>query len=62
MKIERWNMYLQEFNIVIEYRSGKTNQADYMSGNHERQNMTVKETRRGKVVKQITANSLPTAI
>ena len=31
VRIERWSMYLQEFNFAVEYRPGKNNPADYMS-------------------------------
>ena len=31
VRIERWSMYLQEFDFTVEYRPGKDNPADYMS-------------------------------
>ena len=31
VRIERWSMYLQEFNFTVEYRPGKDNPVDYMS-------------------------------
>ena len=31
VRIERWSMYLQEFDFTVEYRPGKGNPADYMS-------------------------------
>ena len=31
VRIERWSMYLREFNFAVEYRPGKDNPADYMS-------------------------------
>lgn len=66
MRIERWSMYLQEFDFLVEYRSGKTNPADYMSrhpckeknDHHQRH----QANRTERVVKQITANSVPTAM
>ena len=31
VRIERWSMYLREFDFTVEYRPGKDNPADYMS-------------------------------
>ena len=35
MRIERWNMYLQEFDFVVEYKPGKNNPQITCQGIHE---------------------------
>ena len=65
MRIERWNMYLQEFDFLVEYRSGKTNPADYMSrhpcAEKNEHHQCHQANQMERVVKQITANSVPKA-
>ena len=66
VKIERWSMYLQEFDFTVEYRPGKDNPADYMSRHPVRtlENTTdYKEQKQTeKVVNSIVRRNVPESL
>ena len=66
VRIERWSMYLQEFNFTVEYRLGKDNPADCVSRHPVRvpeETTDYKEQKQTeKVVNSIVRRNVPESL
>ena len=66
VRIERWSIYLQEFNFTVQYRPGKDNPADCMSRHpiHTTRNTTdYKEQKQTEeVVNSIVRRNVPESL
>jgi hypothetical protein len=64
LRIERWLLYLQQFDFKLEYHPGKDNAADYLSRHHNPvTSVHEKESKlRQSIVHMIMQDTLPKSI